>query len=374
MLCHRIIAKGFAASALLLCALTVQADIVIGQTSGFTGQVKGSVEELSFGAKLYIDSINAAGGVNGQRIRWVQMDDKFDPKLAAVNAERLIVKDGAVALFLTRGTPHTQAVLPLLSKHRVPLIAPSTGAVVLHQPPHPYVFNVRATYQREAMRAIEHLGMTGLQRIAVLHVNDSFGADAVVGALKGFEKIGKSPVVIQEFERESPAFFGVASKVKYADAQAVLIIGSATAVAEATRSIRVVGSAAQIVTLSNNASGAFIKQMGENARGTIVTQVFPYERASGPRFVQHALRLAKTGQGAVNLSPAMLEGFAAAKVLVEALKRAGPSPTRAGVVSALEGMQKFDIGGLELSYSPTDHTGFDFVDLSIIAEDGRFTR
>ncbi|WOB05901.1 ABC transporter substrate-binding protein [Piscinibacter gummiphilus] len=373
MLYQRIVLKAAAALAMLLCALAARADIVIGQTSGFTGQVKGSVEELSLGAKLYLDFVNAGGGVNGQRIRLVQLDDKFDPRLAAANAEALIVKEGALALFLTRGTPHTQAVLPHLAKHRVPLIAPSTGAMVLHQPPHPYVFNVRATYQREAMRAIEHLGVIGLSRVAVLHVKDSFGADAVLGALKGFENIGKSPVVVHEFERENPAFSGVASKVMHTHAQAVLIIGSATAVVDATKAIRTAGSSAQIVTLSNNASGAFIKQMGENARGTIVTQVFPYERASGPRFVRHALELAK-GRGNTELSPAMLEGFAAAKVLVEAIKRAGRSPTRASLLSALEGMQRLDIGGLELSYSPTDHTGFDFVDLSIIAADGRFTR
>lgn len=370
----RILLRALVAPALLVCALAARADIVIGQTSGFTGQVKGSVEELSLGASLYLDAINKAGGVNGQRIRLVQLDDKFDPKLAAANAETLIVKENAVALFLTRGTPHTQAVLPLLARHKVPLVAPSTGAMVLHQPPHPYVFNVRATYQREAMRAIEHLGVIGLQRVAVLHVKDSFGADAVVGALKGFENIGKSPVVVHEFEREAPAFYGVASKVLHSKAQAVLVIGSSTAVADATQAIRLAGSSAQIVTLSNNASGAFIKQMGAHARGTIVTQVFPYERASGPRFVRQALEFAKAHKGMATLSPAMLEGFAAAKVLVEAVRRAGRSPTRAGVLAALDGMQRLDIGGLELSYSPTDHTGFDFVDLSIIAADGRFTR
>ncbi|HEY0817658.1 MAG TPA: ABC transporter substrate-binding protein [Rhizobacter sp.] len=371
---HRFIAKAFAAPALLVCALAARADIVIGQTSGFTGQVKGSVAELTHGAKLYLDSVNAAGGVNGQRIRWVRLDDRFDPEQAAANAQVLIVKEGAVALFLTRGTPHTQAVLPLLVKHRVPLVAPSTGAAVLHQPPHPFVFNVRATYQREAMRAIEHLGLVGLQRVAVLYVKDSFGEDAVAGAQKGFANIGRSPVVMQAFERENPRFFGIAARVKHADAQAVLVIGSATAVVEATKALRTAGSAAQIVTLSNNASGAFIQQMGVHARGTVVTQVFPYERASGPPFVRQALQLAAAAGGDPQVTPAMLEGFAAAKVLVEALRRAGPSPTRASVHAALEGMRKLDIGGLELSYSPTDRTGFEFVDLSIIAADGRFTR
>jgi ABC-type branched-subunit amino acid transport system substrate-binding protein len=127
------------------------------------------------------------------------------------------------------------------------------------------------------------------------------------------------------------------------------------------------------VTLSNNASEGFIKLMGDAGKGVIVTQVFPYERSYAYPFIQEALQIAKES-GVNELSPAILEGFAGAKVLVEALKRAGPHPTRAKVLAALEHMNKFDLGGLEVSYSPTDHTGLQFADLSIIGADGRFRR
>ena len=137
--------------------------------------------------------------------------------------------------------------------------------------------------------------------------------------------------------------------------------------------MRTAGSAAQIVTLSNNASSGFIKSLGANARGVIVTQVFPNERAVTYPMVKEAQELAKT-KGLTEISPAMLEGFAAAKVLVEGLKRAGPKPSREKIQAALEGLRKFDLGGLEVSYSPEDHTGLDFADLSIIGTDGKFRR
>jgi ABC-type branched-subunit amino acid transport system substrate-binding protein len=127
-----------------------------------------------------------------------------------------------------------------------------------------------------------------------------------------------------------------------------------------------------VVTLSNNASTGFIKSLGEHARGVIVTQVFPYERSYAYPFNKEATALAK--QKNAELSPAMLEGFAAARVLVEGLRRAGPNPTRAKVVAALEGMRSYDIGGLEINYSADDHTGLDFADLSIIGNDGKFKR
>ena len=62
------------------------------------------------------------------------------------------------------------------------------------------------------------------------------------------------------------------------------------------------------------------------------------------------------------------------KVLVEGLKRAGPKPTREKVHAALESLRKFDLGGLEISYGPDDHSGLDFADLAIIGTDGRFRR
>ena len=125
------------------------------------------------------------------------------------------------------------------------------------------------------------------------------------------------------------------------------------------------------MTLSNNASDGFVKLLGENARGVIVSQVLPQTFHYG--IVKEATQLAQARKIAL-VSPAMLEGFASAKVLVEALRHSGAKPTRERLQAALEGMQKFDLGGLELSYSPTDHTGLDFADLSIISADGKFRR
>lgn len=349
------------------------AQILIGQTAGFSGPVAAGVKETTDGAKLFIDAVNARGGVNGQQIEIVSLDDKFDPKQAAANAKTLITERNVVALFLNRGTPHSEAIAPLLTQYRVPLIGPSTGAMVLHQPVHPYIFNVRATYQVEAERAVRHMATIGMDRIAIVQVEDSFGADMLTGAMRGFEAAKIKPVAHLKFDRSKPDFAAIAPQVVKSEAQAVLFIGSGTAVADGTKAIRGAGSRAQIVTFSNNAAGGFIKTMGEHARGTIVTQVFPYERSLAAPIVKEAVDLAKA-KGLDGVSPAMMEGFAAAKVLVEGLRRAGPSPTRDSVTNALNNLRKFDIGGMEVTFSPTDHTGLTFADLSIVDEAGRFRR
>ena len=222
-----------AALATLIC--TSHAQILIGQTAGYSGQVAAGVKETADGAMLYLDAVNAKGGVNGQKIELVSLDDKFDPKLAGENARKLIEEQNVLAMFLTRGTPHTEAMIPLLEKNGVALIGPSTGAMVLHQPVRKYIFNVRATYQREAEKAMTHLASMGMTRIAVVYSDDSFGADGIIGAQKGLTASKLTPVVLEKFNRTKPDFAPIAVKLASANAQAVLMVASGAAVVDAAQ-------------------------------------------------------------------------------------------------------------------------------------------
>ena len=353
--------------------MNVSAEIVIGQTSGFSGASAASVKEGTDGAKLYIDSVNKRGGINGHQVLLVSLDDKADAKLAAANARALIVERGAIALFFTRGTPQAEAILPLLNEFGVPLIAPSTGAAVLHTPVNKYVFNVRSTYQREAEQAILLLKAIGVSAIAVVHVDDSFGRDALAGARRGFDSAKLTPALIEKFDKAKPDFSTIAANVTKLHAQAVVVFGSGATVADAVVAIRAAGSTAQIVTLSNNAASGFVAALKQNAAGTIVTQIFPNENITSSTLATEAQTLARaSGQGLI--TPGTLEGFAAAKVLVEGLRRAGSKPTGEKIRNALENIKNFDLGGMDITYSPTDHTGLDFVELSIIGKDGKFKR
>lgn len=349
---------------------TARADLQIGQTVGVTGTVAATVKESMLGAQLYLDEVNAKGGVNGEKINLITLDDQFDTQLTLANAQTLIEKNQVLALFMARGTPHTQGLIALLDQHGVPMIGPSTGAMIFHQPVQKHIFNVRTTYQREAEKAISHLALTGFKRIALVAVEDSFGADALAGAENGLARSQLQAVTVARFDRSKPDFSSIAPSIVKTQAQAVLVIGSGTAVVSGIQAIRAAGSKAQFITLSNNASEGFIKLLGNDARGVIVTQVFPNSLNYG--LVKEADQLARA-KGGLRVSPSMLEGFTSAKVLVEGLRRAGKRPTRAKLQAALETLQ-LDLGGLSINYSAQNHTGLEFADLSIITEDGRFRR
>lgn len=135
---------------LVALPLAATAQIKLGIAGPLEGKNAGSMLEIVKGAEIYINQTNQSGGVNGQRIQLVARDDNFEVAKTVAVVTRLIEQDQVTALMLVRGTPHNQAILPLVAKHQIPLIGPSTGAMVFHQPVNKYVFNVRTAYQLEA--------------------------------------------------------------------------------------------------------------------------------------------------------------------------------------------------------------------------------
>jgi branched-chain amino acid transport system substrate-binding protein len=365
----------------LLATTLASAQIRIGQTTGLTGPVAAPVKEINIGAGLYLDHVNSEGGVAGQQIELVSLDDKNQVPLTVENTKQLIADPKVVALFLNRGTPHAQAMLPLLTEARIVLLAPSTGAVALHKPVHPWVFNVRATYQREAEHVTRHLGMGGLERVGICYVDDSFGQDALQGALNVFKTAGKQTALNEAIDKFKPDYSKCVAQAIQAKPLGMLIIGTTVSVAAGVKALRAAGLKVTVATLSNNAAKGFIDALGENASGVIVSQVFPSERRLASPMIAEAARLA-AAKGIKQLTPAMIEGYAASKVLVTALRRAAKDNkdniTRASIKKALESFNRVDIGGgvggTELTYTPNDHSGLDYVDLSYIGEDRSFRR
>ena len=367
--------KAWLALPFLAVALSAHAvmgnEILIGQTSSFSGPIAGEVKEQTAGAKIYLDWVNANGGVYGRQIKLVSLDDGFDPKRAAVNA-RTLVQQGVFALFLTRGTPQNEAILPVLNETGTPLVAPSTGASSMHQPVNPLVFNVRTRYQTEAEQAIAQLASQGLTNIAIVHVNDSFGKDCLEGFLTGMKNAGIAPVGVFSYDRKKGDTSEAAEKVIALAPQALVTAGHSKPLASLIQRIRDAGLVGvQVVTLSNLSSQSFLNDLGKAARGTIVMQVFPDPRRETTRIGVELHHLAASQPDFV-MSHMALEGFAAAKVLVEGLRRAGPAPTRASFIAGLQSIRDYDLGGLKLSYSAASHTGLSYVEASMVTGKGRF--
>lgn len=346
--------------------------IRIGQSAGVSGPVAGSVKEQIAGAQVYLNHVNANGGVAGRKLELLTYDDGFDAKRTPDNVRKLIGEDKVFALFMVRGTPQNESILPIIGAEKVPLIAPLTGAITLHRPANRYVFNVRAKYQDEVARAINHLATSGMNRIAIFYANDGFGQDVFEGFNTALQARGVQPAGAASFNRPMGDIGQGVATINKANPQAVMVIGSGSEAARIIREMKKAGSAAQFVTLSNNAADSFIKELGDDGKGLIITQVVPGMNSSQMSIASEYRGMAKAQK--VEPSNAGMEGFMSAKVLVEGLRRAGPEPTREKLIAALENLRDYDLGGILISYSPTRHTGSSFVEMSIVSSTGKLIR
>jgi branched-chain amino acid transport system substrate-binding protein len=346
--------------------------ILIGQTTGVTGPFPELIKEMIDGANAYISDVNKHGGIHGRKIVMRIRDDKGDAKTTAIAAEKLIKEDHVFALFQNRGTPHTEVILPIMAANGVPLVAPSTGAAIFHKPVNRLLFNVRAKYQNEVIRGVEHFTTVGVTAIGMLHVDDSFGRDALEGFNKAMAERKLVPYIVAKFDRVKADVDGTVAALMRANPKAVIIVSPPQHIVPLIKAIRATGSQMQIMTLSNTSSQALVKDLGPAGVGVIVSQITPPPHLISSGLGQEFKNLTM-GLG-VAPSYAAMEGFVSAKVLVEGLRRAGRNLTRESFIRGLESMQKVDLGGLMVTYGPDDHTGSEFVELTMINKDGRFIR
>ena len=347
--------------------------ILIGQSAAFTGPAAQLGIQMRDGAKLWFDQVNAQGGVNGRRIELKSRDDKYESKLAAENTKKLIEEDRVFLLFAYVGTPTSQASLPIFTEARVPFVGPFTGAELLRSPFNRYIFNVRASYFDETEKIVEHLVRTGVTRFAVFYQNDAYGQAGLEGVKRALARRNMQIAALGTVERNTTNVAEAVKSINAAQPEATVMISAYTSVAEFVRQMKAAGSISQFFNVSFVGSKALAEALGKDGRGVMISQVVPFPWSPLTPIVKEYLDLAKRS-GNVDVNFSSLEGFIAAKVLVEGLRRAGKDPTREKFVSAMESMSNYELGGFAVRFSPENHNGSQYVDLSMIGREGKFIR
>jgi ABC-type branched-subunit amino acid transport system substrate-binding protein len=359
-------------------AATAPGELVVGQVAPLSGVIAGTGDEYVAGAAALFAHVNAAGGVHGRRIRVAVRDDGYNPEKTLQQTQDLLAKEKPLVLFGFVGTGNVLALHKnkVLSDAGIALLAPYTGASDLRDAAIPNIFHIRASYTDETAKMVEHLHTIGIQRIAVLYQNDPFGKSGLAGAQAAMEKLGIKPVAMGSYERTKPE--GVEEAVRAIAAvqpEAVIMVAVNRASAAFTRQLRAAGSSARLFSISVVNFKELLKNGGEElVRGIGISQVMPFPYAAYTPVVRefHAL-MSKHAPDKV-VSYASVESFIAAKVLVEALRRAGPEPTREKVRQALQGLRDFDVGGFKVDFSTANRVGSRYVEVTVIGQGGRLLR
>ena len=344
--------------------------IVVGQSAAFTGPAAQLGIQMRDGMKAWFDQVNAQGGINGRKIELVTRDDQYESKLAAENTKKLIEEDKVFALIGYVGTPTSAASMPIFTEAKVPFVGPFTGAQLLHEPMNRYIFNVRASYNHETDRIIEQLLTTGSKRFAVFYQNDAYGQAGLNGTKLAVGKRGGDIVAMGTVERNTVDVDKAVKEIVAKNPDAIVMVSAYKSIAAFVRAAKKAGYTGQFYNVSFVGSKALSDELGKDGVGVAISQVVPFPWSQKIGLVKEFTALAAKSKVDVNFSS--LEGFIVAKVFTEGLKRTGKDVTREKFVSAMEGMDSVDLGGFSVGYSSSSRTGSSYVDLTIIARDGKF--
>jgi ABC-type branched-subunit amino acid transport system substrate-binding protein len=341
--------------------------LLLGQSAPLSGPSAQLGREFRAGAEAWFAEVNRRGGIHGREVRLISRDDRYEPELTVRNTRLLLEQDRVLALFGYVGTPTTQAVLPLVERDRIPLVAPLTGARLLREPLRPTVFHLRASYQAEIDRIIHALVRDARHRIAVVHQNDAFGQDGLTAARRALSSHGLQPVATAAVERNSTRVGGAVRTILAAAPSAVLIVSAYPSSAAFTRELQQGGSRALVMNVSFVGTRGLQDALGDGpATGIGITQVVPFPWNRRVPVVAEYQRLMQRRSPMAPLGFTSLEGFLAARLITEGLERAGRDPSRPSLVRALESIRNLDLGGLTLTMGPDDHQASDSVELTFL--------
>lgn len=342
--------------------------VVLGQSAPTTGPAAQLGIQFHAGAKLYFDAVNAKGGVLGRTIELRLTDDGYEPVRTAANTKKFI-EDGVFALFGYIGTPTSLAALPLATEAKVPFFAPFTGAQALREPYNRYAVHVRASYFDETAAIVRQADSVGIKKLAVFYQNDAYGKTGLEGVTRALATLNRKPVSTGTVERNTVDVAKAVTDIMAMQPEAIVQISAYKSCAAFIREVRKVGFGGTFYNVSFVGTQALGTELGKDARGVAVSQVMPFPFSpmtllSG----EYQAALATNKELTANYSS--MEGFVAAKVFVEALRRAGRNATSEEFLTALETMQNHNLGGFVVDFAPRKHEGSKFVELTMLDSTG----
>lgn len=366
------IALGFAGSMFSMPAHAedgiTKTSIKVGMSNALSGPSAGLGTEMKAGAAAYFAKINKAGGINGRKIELISLDDQYEPEMVIKTTNKLINEEKVFTLFGYVGTPTGKAAVPILSQAEVPLVGMFTGAEAFRQPVNKQIFHIRASYWDETEKMVKHLiDDLGIKEIGSLAQDDAFGVAVRSGIERALAKRNLKLHGNSLMKRNSEDVVAGLDEIIQQKPKAVILTGSYANCAAVVKKAAEKGFKTIFLNVSFVGTKNFIESAGAAAEGTYITQVMPlYSDTSIPLIKDYQKDM--KAAGTTDFSYGTVEGYTSALVLGEALKLAGKEPTRESFRSSFYKLKNFDIGGLKVTYSPTDHGGLKEVFLTKVVK------
>jgi ABC-type branched-subunit amino acid transport system substrate-binding protein len=345
----------------------------LGQSTALTGPLGDLGQEVLKGAKVYFDALNARGGIYGRNIRLVSKDDAYETSKTLENVTAMIAEDKTLALFGTFGTPNNEALIPIAQKAGLPVFTPYTGAPSIRSKTAKGVYNLRASYADEVERLVEHLDTVGIKKIAIAYQNNAFGKEVLTAANAAMERRKLKPLLAVSIENSASDAASATEKLLAVGPEAVLLALAGKPTIETIKNIVQRRRGMQMYALSVLATPSNLRALGKDGTGVAITQVVPFPINSTMPLVRE-YQQAMTAAGHTEFSHLSLEGYINAKVTAEGLRRAGQKLTRTGLMTAMDGMHSYNLGGMDVTFGQGAASGSRFVELTMVNAQGKLIK
>jgi ABC-type branched-subunit amino acid transport system substrate-binding protein len=359
-------------------------DLTFGMSAALTGPAKELGRSMKTGVEVAFAAANEAGGVNGRKLILIAVDDGYEPSHTVEAMTDLVEKRRVAGIIGNVGTPTAAVAAPYAVEHKVLFFGAFTGAPLLRKdPPDRYVFNYRASYAEETaaiVRWLADIRRFKPNEIAVFAQQDAYGDAGFEGVARAMRKYGVDPATIFRvgYKRNTTEVTEAVDQLsKHKEIRAVVMVAAYKPAARFIEKMRDRSPDLLFTNVSFVGSGALADELvglgPKYSKGAIVTQVVPLPTSSASA-VLHYQELLKKYAPTEKPDFVSLEGYLAANLLIEGLKRAGPNADTEKIVDSLEHIQGLDLGtGAQLSFSMSEHQASHKVWGTVLDEKGNFS-
>ncbi len=357
--------------ALLAAHAAMAAQIVVGQVAPMSGPEARQGRAYGVGMQMYFDSVNKEGGVNGHTFTLVRKDDLGQPAETVALTRKLLADEKPLVLAGYFGSRNISDLVAsgMLESERVALVGYRSAEI---RDETPMLYNVRAGLRDELARLTSHLSTVGIKKLGLFYEAGPNAQALVAAADAAAKKVDATIIKRASYPANTSKVSDAANQFVEAKPQAIIMVSSGAAAAAFIESYRSSGGTAQIFAHSGTELEQLSQRLGEEQMaGVVIAQVTPSPYKISGRLSKEFTDTAKAQKVDTPVSYAMMEGYIAARVIVEAVRRQGARPTREGMVTALNSMDAFDMGGYAVAFKPTQRTGSRYVELSIVSSVGK---
>ncbi|HEX7925173.1 MAG TPA: ABC transporter substrate-binding protein [Bradyrhizobium sp.] len=329
-------------------------EILIGDVEPLTGPPALLGVAASIGHKIAIAEANAAGGINGRKIKYVLEDDGYVTARTIQGVKKVIDVDKAFAMIGISGSGQSIAVMPLLEKSGIPTVIDVGPVKPLWEPPRKNVFVVGQSYEEGIVDLVNYLADKNPgKKWGLITQDDDYG----VAVRDGFDSVVKAKklnvVYSGNYKKGQQDFSSDMLQLKESGAEVFLAGGIIAENIAMMKEIEKLGIKPVTGIFWPGRVEPVLKLMGPAGDGIYaVDYVEPFAGAAGKAFLEKAKPLVSEAEFK-GINRYTMTGYAAAKVLIAAIERCGKQPTWACTISELEKTKNVETGVMApISFGP----------------------